>query len=161
MGLSSFFKNLFDSAKETANEIATKAEIAAEEAKIASTPYLEKAESIAGETIEKVKETTAPIIEKAEKVTEETIEKVKEAVTPITEKVEEYVEQAKEALDEYSDKAGEILGDVLESLKSDTAATSEKTQILIEEVEITTIDSAETGTKSPDEPKKKTVEDAD
>lgn len=137
MGLSSFFKNLFDSAKETANEIANKAEIATEEAKIASTPYLEK----------------------AEKVTEETIEKVKEAAAPIIEKAEEYVEQAKEALDEYSDKAGEILGGVLENLKSDTVSTSEKTEILIEEVEIKTIDSVETDTKNLEEPVKKTIED--
>lgn len=66
MELPSFFKSLFGSAKEAANELADKAEIAAGRAKETAMPYLEKAEAFAEETFEQVKEASELVIEKAE-----------------------------------------------------------------------------------------------
>jgi uncharacterized protein YjbJ (UPF0337 family) len=73
MGLGSFFKNLFGSAKEKAGEIA------------------DKTENFVEESYEKAKETAAPIIDKVENFAEETMDKAKE-------KIEEYVPAAKEKL---------------------------------------------------------------
>ena len=56
MGLSSFFKKLFGSTKETASELADKAETTFEQAKETAAPYLEKAETLVADTFEKAKE---------------------------------------------------------------------------------------------------------
>ena len=56
MGLASFFKNLFGTTKETATDLATKAESKLDQAKETAIPYLEKAETAAEETFEKIKE---------------------------------------------------------------------------------------------------------
>lgn len=107
MGLGSFFKNLFGSAKTSAEDIA------------------DKAEHIVGETIAKAKESAAPLIEKAEAYTEvakekagqisekaeetisEVIETVKEKSAPIIAKAEEFAEEAKEKLSETIETAKE------------------------------------------------------
>ena len=56
MGLSSFFKNLFGSAKDSTTDLANQAEVKFEQAKEAAAPYIEKAETFAEETIAKSKE---------------------------------------------------------------------------------------------------------
>lgn len=99
MGLSSFFKNLFGSAKETSNELADKAEIATEHAKETAMPYLEKAEAFAEETFEQVKEASEPLIEKAKSLSTE----------------------AKEVFSDYAEKASESLGDVIKNVKESTS----------------------------------------
>jgi polyhydroxyalkanoate synthesis regulator phasin len=88
MGVSSFFKNLFGTAKKTANEIVEQAETVVEETKIAAKPYVDKAEDFIEETVTKAKETATPYIEKTETFIEETIEKVKVATKPLLEKPE-------------------------------------------------------------------------
>jgi hypothetical protein len=99
MGLSSFLKNLFGSAKETASELADKAELAVEQAKETAMPYLEKAEAFAEETFEQAKEASEPLIEKAESFSAE----------------------AKEVVSDYADKASDALGDVIKNVKESTS----------------------------------------
>lgn len=99
MGVSSFFKNLFGSAKEAANELADKAEIAAEQVKETATPYLEK----------------------AEKFVEEKFEQAKEASEPLIEKAETFSAEAKEVVIDYAEKASDALGDVIKNVKEKTS----------------------------------------
>jgi hypothetical protein len=100
MGLASFFKNLFGSAKTSAEEMA------------------DKAEHIVDETIAKAKENAAPLIEKMEEYAEEAkekaeetiselIETVKEKSAPIIAKAEELAEEAKEKISETIETAKE------------------------------------------------------
>lgn len=96
MGLSSFFKNLFGSVKKTTNELADKAEIAAEHAKETATPYFEKAETFVEEKFERAKEASEPLIEKAETLSRE----------------------AKQAISDNAEKASDALGDVIKNLKN-------------------------------------------
>ena len=56
MGLGSFFKNLFGSAKETASEVADKAEIVLDQAKEKATEYAAKAEDYVEKAVEKIYE---------------------------------------------------------------------------------------------------------
>lgn len=99
MGLTSFFKNLFGSAKKTTNELADKAEIAAEHAKETAKPYLEKAETFVEEKFKEVKEASEPLIEKAEAFTED----------------------AKETISDYAEKATDALSDVIKNVKERTS----------------------------------------
>lgn len=92
MELSSFFKKVFGSAKKTTNELIEYAENAIVETKIAAQPYVEKAEYIAIETINKAIETTTPIVEKTASIIEETSSKVKEVAHPYLEKAESFLE---------------------------------------------------------------------
>lgn len=96
MGLSSFFKNLFGSAKESTSELINKAETVIEKA--------------------------SPISEKVETFTEETFDKAKETVS------------------EYSEKAGDVLGKVLETVKRKAAVAVDKVEDLSSEIKTTTPD---------------------
>jgi ElaB/YqjD/DUF883 family membrane-anchored ribosome-binding protein len=106
MGLASFLKNLFGTAKETANDFATKAESKLEQVKEAATPHIEKAEIAAEETFEKVKEASIPILDKAEI----------------------YANDAKETFNLYSDKAEIILGNVIETVKQKATELNKNTK---------------------------------
>ena len=132
MGLSSFFKDLFGSAKKTADQIATNAEIAVEEAKKAATPYIDKAEELAETTFEKVKETASPIIEKAEIVVEETIEKAKDTFNRYSPYIKFYREQ-KLHIDHIIWQKVKV-GDTLEKIKGSSTLKikSRDTIILID-----------------------------
>lgn len=121
MGLTSFFKNLFGSTKESVTELANNAESTFEHAKEAAAPYIEKAETFAEETIDKVKEVSEPIIDRAS----------------------DYADKAKETVSEYADKASEAISDVIDSVKEKTAAlTSDESPELITE---TVVDASEIG----------------
>jgi hypothetical protein len=103
MGLSSFFKNLFGSTKETANEVADIAKIATEQAKETAKPYIDKAETFVEEKFEEAKEATEPLMEKAAVSATET----------------------KEVVSDYAAKASDALGDVIKNVKE--KASTEKT----------------------------------
>ena len=107
MGLGSFFKNLFGSAKTSAEDMTDKAEHIVEEpvAKAQETvaPLIEKADQYA----EVAKEKAGEFSEKAEEVLTEVIETVKEKSAPIIAKAEEFVEDAKEKLSETIETAKE------------------------------------------------------
>lgn len=83
MGLSSFFKNVFGSTKESVTELAENAESTFEQAKEAAAPYIEKAEIFAEETIEKVKEASEPIIDKATEYAEKASEVISDVVDAV------------------------------------------------------------------------------
>jgi ElaB/YqjD/DUF883 family membrane-anchored ribosome-binding protein len=107
MGLGSFFKNLFGSAKTSAEEMADKAEHIVDEtiakAKENAAPLIEKADLYA----EVAKEKAGEFSEKAEEVLTEVIETVKEKSAPIIAKAEEFAEEAKEKLSETIETAKE------------------------------------------------------
>lgn len=137
MGLSSFFKNFFGTAKETANEIVDQAESAIEETKIGAQPYVEKAEAFLEDTVNKVKETATPYVENAETFIEETVTKAKETTTPHIEKAEAFVEdkvaKANEAAKPFIEKAESIMEEAkakstetLNNLKEKTNTTDPK-----------------------------------
>ncbi|WP_414000096.1 YtxH domain-containing protein [Flavobacterium sp. W1B] len=106
MGLSSFLKNLFGSAKETTNELSAKAETALEQAKETAAPYMEKAQAFAEEKINDLKEAAEPFIEKAEA----------------------HAEHAKDLVNEYTEKASNLIENVVE--KNNTTEPIEKTEEL-------------------------------
>ncbi len=112
MAVSSFFKNLFGSAKETANELIDHAETVIEETKVNAKPYLEKAEAFVEETVDKIRETATPHAEKAESFVEDAVSKVKEAATP-------YIEKAESLFDEAKTKSSEIIDNLTENKKTD------------------------------------------
>ncbi|MEO8237839.1 MAG: YtxH domain-containing protein [Flavobacterium sp.] len=119
MGLSSFFKNLFGSTKDSsANEIADQAET----------------------TFEQAKETTAPYIEKAETFVEETFAKVREASEPALESAVEYAHHAKDIVSEYVEKASDSINDVIDSIKEKTAELTSDSETFATE---TVVDSSE------------------
>lgn len=109
MGVTSFFKNIFGSAKEKASELADLSENVIEQAKEAATPILEKA----GDAIE-----TA-------------VEQAKEAATPILEKANEYADQAKSKADEYSEKANDLLEDAVAQAKEAATPILDKAENLV------------------------------
>lgn len=111
MGVTSFFKNLFGSAKETTSELADKAEL----------------------TLEHAKENAAPYIEKADAFVEDSIEKAKEAATPIIEKANDYANQTKEAVSEYAEEAGDMLGNIVNTVKESTTEAVKKAETFIKE----------------------------
>ncbi len=86
MGLSSFFKNLFGSTKESATELANSAESTLEQVKEAAAPYVEKAETFVEETIDKVKEVSEPIIDRASEYAEKATEAVSDVIDSVKEK---------------------------------------------------------------------------
>jgi vacuolar-type H+-ATPase subunit H len=124
MGLSSFFKNLFGSAKESATDLAHQAETAFEQAKETASPYIDKAEAFAEDAIAKAKEASEPIIDSAT----------------------EYASQAKDIVSEYVEKASDSFSAVIDSVKEktseftgETKTTATKTMIdLSEEAQTTT-----------------------
>lgn len=89
MGLTSFFKNLFGSAKETADDFADKAEHTIEEVKEAAAPFIEKAETFAEETIAKIREASDSIGDTIESLTAENTDDnlAKESVVDVSEKL--------------------------------------------------------------------------
>ena len=95
MGLSSFFKNLFGTAKDSATDLAHQAETTFEQAKEAAAPYIDKAETFAEETFAKAKEASEPLIETAT----------------------DYAHQAKDIVSEYVEKASDSISDVIDSVK--------------------------------------------
>jgi ElaB/YqjD/DUF883 family membrane-anchored ribosome-binding protein len=107
MGLASFFKNLFGSAKTSAEEMADKAEHIVEEtiakAKENAAPLIEKIEEYAEEAKEKAEQ----LSEKAEETISELIETVKEKSAPIIAKAEELAEESKERISETIETAKE------------------------------------------------------
>jgi ElaB/YqjD/DUF883 family membrane-anchored ribosome-binding protein len=121
MGVNSFLKNLFGSAKETTNKLADKAE----------------------QTLEHTKENTSPYIEKADAFANESIEKTKEAATPILEKVNDYTHQTKEVVGEYSDEATKALLNIVKTVKESTAEALKNTEAVIEETKESRIDMTE------------------
>ena len=145
MGVSSFFKNLFGTAKESATNLTAKAEESLEQAKdnlkpylekledyteevidktkTTATPYYEKAESLVEETIIKAKEVSEPYIEKAKIYAAESFETIKENAAPIIENIESIAINTKDKINEYADKAEEML----DTLKNnfDTKAETE------------------------------------
>jgi len=94
MGLSSFFKNLFGSTKESVTELSHNAEDTFEQAKEAAAPYIEKADTFAEETIDKVKEVSETIIESATEYAEKTSEILSDAIDTIKEKAAALVEDS-------------------------------------------------------------------
>ncbi|TDW46365.1 hypothetical protein EV144_10629 [Flavobacterium sp. 270] len=116
MGLSSFFKNLFGTSKDSTSDLATEAE----------------------NTFEQAKETAAPYIDKAETFAEETIEKVKDAAEPIIESAADYVHHAKDIMSEYVEKASESLNDVIDSIKEKTAEFNTDPETLATETVVDT-----------------------
>ncbi|MEP6804050.1 MAG: YtxH domain-containing protein [Flavobacterium sp.] len=124
MGVSSFFKNLFGSAKDSTTNLATEAEIKFEQAKEAAAPYIDKAEVFAEETIEKVKEASEPILENAV----------------------EYAHKAKDIVSEYIEKASDSLSDVIDSVKEKTTETSSATTIIVPEDIVVNGEKTETAT---------------
>ena len=107
MGLASFFKNLFGSAKTSAEEMAHKAEHIVDEtiakAKENTAPLIEKADHYS----EVAKEKAGEFSEKAEEALTEVIETVKEKSAPIIAKAEEFADEAKEKLSETLETAKE------------------------------------------------------
>jgi ElaB/YqjD/DUF883 family membrane-anchored ribosome-binding protein len=107
MGLASFFRNLFGSAKTSAEEMADKAEHIVDEtiakAKENAAPLIEKVE----EYSEVAKEKVEQFSEKAEETIGEVIQTVKEKSAPIIAKAEEFTEEAKEKLSETIETARE------------------------------------------------------
>jgi vacuolar-type H+-ATPase subunit H len=122
MGVSSFFKNLFGSAKDSTTNLATEAEVKFEQAKEAAAPYIDKAEAFAEETIEKVKEASEPILESAV----------------------EYAHKAKDIVSEYVEKASDSLSDVIDSVKEKT--TSSATTTIVPEDIVVNSENTETAT---------------
>ena len=119
MGVSSFFKNLFGSAKDSAATIAEKIDINLSQSKEAATPYMEKAEELAEETISKV---------------ETALEEAKLAAAPILEKAENYADQVQETITEFSQEAGEKLGNAIASIKENAEIAKNKIDLLTNEV---------------------------
>ena len=107
MGLGSFFKNLFGTARTSAEEMADKAEHIVDQtlaqAKENAAPLIEKA----GEYSEVAKEKVEQFSEKAEETIGEVIQTVKEKSAPIIAKAEEFTEEAKEKLSETIETARE------------------------------------------------------
>lgn len=119
MGLSSFFKNLFGSTKDSsANEIADQAET----------------------TFEQAKEAAAPYIEKAETFVEETFAKAREASEPALESTVEYAHHAKDIVSEYVEKASDSISDVIDSIKEKTTELTSDTETFAAE---TVVDASE------------------
>ncbi len=107
MGVGSFFKNLFGSAKTSTADMADKAEHLVEDtvakAKEAAAPIIDKVEEYA----EAAKEKAGEFSEKAEEVINEAIETVKEKSAPVIAKVEEFAEEAKEKISDTIETAKE------------------------------------------------------
>jgi ElaB/YqjD/DUF883 family membrane-anchored ribosome-binding protein len=107
MGLGSFFKNLFGSAKTTAEDTANKAEHIVEDAvakaKETAAPFIEKVDQYA----EVAKEKAGEFSEKAEEMLSDVIETVKEKSAPIIAKTEELAEDAKVKVSDTIDAAKE------------------------------------------------------
>lgn len=97
MGIGSFFKNLFSSAK------------------VEQT--VEQAENFADEAITKAKESAAPIVEKVEDLAEQATEKVKEFIPKAAESIDNLVEAVKEKAEIAVDKIEEIAHNVVDSAK--------------------------------------------
>jgi ElaB/YqjD/DUF883 family membrane-anchored ribosome-binding protein len=134
MGVLSFFKNLFGTAKESATHLTSIAEESFEQTKSNIKPYVEKLEDYTENAIDKTKKSTKPFLEKAESLVEETIvkaknsaepyiektkiyatesfETIKENATPIIENIEAVANQTKAKINEYSDKAEEMLDNI-------------------------------------------------
>lgn len=93
MGVSSFFKNLFDKAKDPVIQTENTSE-QTEETTI-SYSYIEKAETFAEKTFTKVREVSEPILEDAV----------------------EYASQAKDIISEYVEKATDSINDIIDSVK--------------------------------------------
>lgn len=111
MGVTSFLKRLFGSAKEATNELADKAELALKQVKENATPYIEKAESFVEESIEKTKETATPLIEKAN----------------------DYAHQTKEVIGKYANETGDMLGNIAKTVKESAAEALKETEAVIKE----------------------------
>ncbi len=77
MGLSSFFSNLFGSAKETAVDFADQAENTFEEVKEASEPIIDSA----AEYLEHTKDAVSEYVEKASDSIHDVIDSIKEVIT--------------------------------------------------------------------------------
>jgi hypothetical protein len=127
MGVSSFLKNLFGTAKETANTLTHKAEESLEHAKHNIKPFLEKLEDYTEDAIDKTKTTATPYFKKVESLVEETYIKAKQSEEPFIEKtkicaiegfetiqentapiiinIENLASQTKDKMNEYADKA--------------------------------------------------------
>lgn len=133
MGLGSFFKNLFGSAKESAEEIGNKASDIINEtvdiAKEAAAPILEKAEEYA----EIAKEKASEYSEKASEAIGEAVETVKEKSAPILAKAEEFAEEAKEKISETVETAKEKVNNLMHDGSEDAKETVEITTNRIEE----------------------------
>jgi uncharacterized protein YjbJ (UPF0337 family) len=120
MGIGSFFKNLLGTAKNSAEEMADKAEHLVEEtiakAKETAAPMLEKVEGYA----EVAKEKAGQFSEKAEGTISEVIETVKEKSAPIISKAEEFAEDAKEKLSETIETAKDKVNSFVNDGSHDT-----------------------------------------
>ncbi|MFB9078763.1 YtxH domain-containing protein [Flavobacterium procerum] len=99
MGLTSFFKNIFGTAKDSASDLAVQAE----------------------NTIEKAIETATPYIEKAEAFAEEAIENAKDVAEPILESAADFAQQARETFSEYAEKAVDSITEAVDIIKEKTA----------------------------------------
>lgn len=82
MGLTSFFTNLFGSAKETTSDLAAQAENTVEEIKEAAEPLLENAADLISDVFDSIKEVIAENTNPDHKLVSETVVDVsEEAVT--------------------------------------------------------------------------------
>lgn len=101
MGIASFFKKLFGSTKQATDE------------------WIEKSEGV----LKKTKENTATYIEEADDYIEKSIEETKEASAPLIEKAIDYSQQATEVVSTSKDKVGNMLGEILKSVKDNSTET--------------------------------------
>ncbi|MCL6461965.1 MAG: hypothetical protein I4O51_08860 [Flavobacterium micromati] len=164
MGVSSFLKNLFGSAKGTATTLTNKADDSFIQTKEKLRPYLEKVEDYTVDVIEKARETVAPYLDKAELLAQETFvnakesagpyiektksfatesfETIKENAAPIVENIESLATQTKEKVNEYADKAEEILENIKSNFddKAETNTTIANAAADIEVIKIENIE---------------------
>jgi ElaB/YqjD/DUF883 family membrane-anchored ribosome-binding protein len=121
MGVSSFFKNLFDKANLDVNSIAN------------------QAETIATDAISTAKEAATPLVDKLEDFVEMAKEKAIECVPAAKETIENTIETIKEKANEYADKAevlaintAETVKEKISDLTTATKTVDEKTESIAE-----------------------------
>lgn len=134
MGISSFLKNLFGSAKDSAATIADKVDVNFAQAKDAETPYITKAEEFAEETISKATEATKELVTKAEIA----LEDAKLAAGPLVEMAENYAGQAKEVISEFSHEASETIDKTITTLSENAEFAKDKINHLTSELKEST-----------------------
>lgn len=167
MGVSSFLKNLFGTAKETATTLTNQADKSLEQAKDNIKPFLEKledytediidktkttakpyfkqAESLVEETFVKAKQSTEPYIEKTKIYATENFEAIKENTAPIIVNIENLAVQTKEKMNEYADKAEELL-DKIKNNYNDKAEANLIIKSVATDIEISKLESIDLAT---------------
>lgn len=118
IGIISFLKRLFGSAKEASNELADKAELALKKVKKNATPYIEKAESFVEQSIEKAndythqtKEVIGEYADGAGDILGNIVKKVKESAAEALKETDAVIKETKESHADMTESEGTLTND--------------------------------------------------